>query len=82
MTCMVRLWALRTLWALATTVRFRKGFLLVGETLADVRTTIRDLLDDPRKDFFSDAVVNRAITRANQIVYNLLVKRDPSIFST
>tara|TARA_R100000231_G_scaffold40083_1_gene34884 strand:+ start:10047 stop:10751 length:705 start_codon:yes stop_codon:yes gene_type:complete len=54
----------------------------VGETRLDVNTTIRDLLDDPRKDFFSDAVVNRAITRANQIVYNLLVKRDPSIFST
>ncbi len=54
----------------------------MGETRLDVNTTIRDLLDDPRKDFFSDAVVNRAITRANQIVYNLLAKRDPSIFST
>ena len=53
----------------------------MAETRSSVRTTIRDLLDDPRKDFFSDAVVNRAIDRANQMVYNMLVKRDPSLFS-
>lgn len=53
----------------------------MAETLSDVRTTIRDLLDDPRKDFFSDAVVNRGVNRANQMVYNMLVKRDPSLFS-